>query len=59
MVLRSKSIRSYLKRRLEVMDQDDVRLKREFQEIDYYRTNPDKIPDAKSPTDNPSALASN
>jgi hypothetical protein len=48
------TIRSYLTRRLEVMDRDDLRLKQEFQQIDYYRSNPDKIPAAvQSTTDDP------
>ncbi|HKG60218.1 MAG TPA: hypothetical protein VKB05_10700 [Pyrinomonadaceae bacterium] len=53
------TIRSYLTRRLEVMDRDDVRLKQEFQQVDYYRANPDQIPAApQSPTDDPSGLIS-
>jgi hypothetical protein len=54
------TIRSYLTRRLEVIDQDDMRLKREFQQLDYYRANPDQIPttpqnltdDSSRPTSN-------
>jgi hypothetical protein len=54
------TIRSYLTHRLEVIDQDDTRLKREFQQIDYYRANPDQIPatpqnltdDSSRPTSN-------
>jgi hypothetical protein len=53
------TIRSYLTHRLEEMDQDDARLKRELQEVDYYKANPNKIPDALlSPTDDPSRLTS-
>lgn len=51
---------SYLTHRLEVIDQDDTRLKRELQQIDYYRANPDQIPttpqnltdDSSGPTSN-------
>ena len=54
------TIRSYLTRRLELLDQDDVRLKREFQQVDYYRANPDQIPAVpQSPNDDSSEPTSN